>query len=86
MAVLTVPARFRRHLSADGTVGVLASAAGWVTGRILASLPAVPGVGGAAAVSLGLGELAGHVFGHGLTPWVAITAGGLFALLLDRRI
>lgn len=86
LAAVTMPARLRRHLAADGVAGMLASAAGWVTGRVLASLPAVPGVGGAAAVSVGLGELAGHVFGHGLTPWVAITVGGVFALVLDRQI
>lgn len=86
LAVVTVPARLRRHLSADGLAGALAAAAGWVTGRFLQALPKVPGVGGAVMVSLASGELAGHVFGHGLTPWVAVGAGGLFALALDRQI
>jgi hypothetical protein len=66
--------------------GVLAAAAGKVTGRVLAALPVVPGIGGAVLVSLGLGEAAGHIFGHGLAPWTTIVIGGIFALLLDRRI
>ena len=81
-----MPARLRRHLRADGAAGVLASAAGRVAGRVLAVRHLVPGVGGALMVSVGAGGFAGHVFGHGLTPWVAVTAGGMFALALDRRI
>ena len=73
-------------LRADGPAGVLADVAGWLTGRVLLSLPAVPGLAGAGMVSLGLGELAGHVFGHGLTPWVSVAVGGVFALMLDRRL
>jgi hypothetical protein len=61
-------------------------AAGAAVGRTLSVLHLVPGVAGGAVVSVGLGEIAGHVFGHGLTPWVALTLGGLFALALDRRI
>ena len=81
-----MPARLRRHLRADGAAGALASAAGWVTGRVLAVRHLVPGIGGALMVSLGAGGFAGHVFGHGLTPWVAVTVGGVFALVLDRKI
>lgn len=66
--------------------GSVADAAGHATGRFLASLPLVPGIAGAAMISLGAGELAGHLFGRGLTPWVALMVGGVFALLLDRRI
>ncbi len=46
----------------------------------------VPGIGGAAAVSAGLGGIAGHLFGHGLTPWVAATVAGVFALMIDRNL
>ena len=80
--MVAVPVRLR----GDGPLGAVAAAAGWLTGRVLLSLPAVPGLAGAAMVSVGLGELAGHVFGHGLTPWVAVITGGVFALLLDRKI
>jgi hypothetical protein len=86
VVAVPVPARFRRHLRPEGAAGVLAAAAGWVTGRVLLALPSVPGVAGAAMVSLGAGEFAGHVFGHGLAPWVGIVVGGVFALVLDRRI
>jgi hypothetical protein len=61
-------------------------AAGAAIGHVLSVRHLVPGIAGAAAVSLGLGEVAGHVFGHGLTPWVAVTLAGLFALALDRRL
>lgn len=82
---LSVPA-FRRHLSADGLLGALTSAAGAAAGRVLAVRHLVPGVAGGVMMSFGLGELAGHVFGHGLTPWVAVTVAGVFALALDRQI
>lgn len=85
MAVLSVPA-LRRRLRPRDAAGQLADAAGWTVGRALSLLPLLPGVGGAAMISAGSGEFAGHVFGHGLAPWVAVTVGGVFALLLDRRI
>lgn len=66
--------------------GSAADAAGRATGRFLASLPLVPGLAGAAVFSLGIGEIAGHLLGRGLTPWVALTVGGAFALWLDRKI
>lgn len=78
--------RRRRRLSLSSVAGPLADVAGWSVGRVLSLLPTVPGVAGAAMVSLGLGELAGHVFGHGLAPWVAITAGGAFALWLGSEV
>jgi hypothetical protein len=78
VAVLSIPAK--------RIAGPLADAAGSVTGRALSLLPLLPGLGGAAAVSLCAGELAGHLWGHGLTPWVAGLVGGAFALLLDRRV
>lgn len=86
MAILSVPALRRRLRPAGAAAGPLADAAGWTAGRVLALLPLVPGVGGAAMISVCAGEFAGHVFGHGLTPWVAGLVGGVFALLLDRRI
>jgi hypothetical protein len=70
----------------DALLGALATAAGKVTGRALRIAPTVPGVAGAAALSVCTGGLAGHVFGHGLTPWVAGLVGGVFLLLLDRRL
>lgn len=41
----------------------------------------LPGVAGAALVSAGGGQIAGHVFGRGVAPWVAITLAGVFVLL-----
>jgi hypothetical protein len=58
-------------------VSGLATLAG-VLVRVLRQV--LPGLLGAAAVSAGLGELAGHVFGHGLAPWVALLVAGVFAL------
>lgn len=75
-----------RHLSAAGVAGVLASAAGRAAGRVLSVRHLVPGVTGGVMVPLGTGEIAGHVFGHGLTPWVTLLAAGVFALVLDRRL
>jgi len=66
--------------------GRVAEAAGKLAGRVLRAAPAVPGLAGAGLVALGAGEVAGHVFGHGLAPWVASVTGGVFLLLLDRRI
>jgi hypothetical protein len=69
------------RLAARAVVG-----AGKVAGRVLRVAPTVPGLAGAALVSACGGEVTGHVFGHGLAPWVAGLAGGMFLLLLDRRI
>lgn len=66
--------------------GIAATAAGWLTGRTILALPSVPGLAGAALVSLGAGEVASHVFGHGLAPWVTVLVAGGFGLLRDRRI
>lgn len=76
----------RRHLSAAGLAGTLASAAGWLSGRVLSVRHLAPGVGGGALVSVGSGEVVGHVFGHGLALWVALTVAGVFALAIDRRL
>lgn len=40
----------------------------------------------AAAVSVGLGQLAGHVFGRGLAPWVALAVGGGFGLWMATEL
>jgi hypothetical protein len=74
------PGRLSRALD------VLADVAGRVTGRVLAVAPSVPGLAGAVMVSAAAGEVASHVFGHGLAPWVGIGVGGVFGLLWDRRI
>ena len=66
--------------------GRAAELAGKATGRVMALLPTVPGLAGAAMASVCTGELAGHVFGHGLAPWVAGLVGSVFLLLLDRRL
>lgn len=86
--VASLPAvRLRTRLpSFAGLAGVLADAAGTVTGTFLRLKRLVPGLAGGAGLSVGLGEGAGHVFGHGLTPWVALTVAGVFALALDRRL
>ena len=63
-------------------LGTAAAAAG----TALRGWRIVPGVAGAAAVSVAIGELTGHLFGHGLTPWVALLAGGAFALLFGTEV
>lgn len=86
MAAFPVPALVRRHLSAGGLAGALASAAGWVTGRVLLSLPAVPGLAGAAGVSYGLAAVA-HGLAHRIPELPAgLLVAGVFLLLLDRQI
>jgi len=64
----------------------LATAAGTLLRAGRGPVRALPGLAAAAAVSVGLGELAGHVFGRGLAPWVALTAGGVFALRLAAEL
>lgn len=85
MATLFAPA-LRRHFSADGIAGAVASAAGWVSGRLLASGRSLPSLTGAALVSACTGGIAGHVFGHGLTPWVGGLVGGLFLLWIGTEL
>lgn len=76
----------RRRDWRDALFAGVAEVAGKVAGRVLSVLPTVPGLGGAAMVSVCAGGLAGHVFGHGLSPWVGGLTGGVFLLLLDRRL
>lgn len=71
----------RRQLL-PGLLGSLATAAGTAV-RWSMSLP---GLLGAAGMSVAAGEIIGHVFGHGLTPWVALAVGAGFALRLDWRL
>jgi hypothetical protein len=47
---------------------------------------ALPGIAGAAAVSVGLGEVAGHVFGHHLAPWVALLTAGVLLMWVGYEI
>jgi hypothetical protein len=47
---------------------------------------ALPGVLGMAAVSVGAGELAGHIFGRGLSPWVGLVVAGGFALVAGAEV
>ena len=89
MAAVTVPgparlASLRARLGAAASSA--AEVAGRVTGRALGFRRAVPGLAGAAGLSVAVGEVASHVFGHGLAPWVGLGAGSVFALLADRRI
>jgi hypothetical protein len=86
LAAFPVPVALRRRLRDWLAPTPIPEAAGHVIGRTLSLLPLVPGIGGAAMISLGTGEFAGHVFGHGLAPWVALAVGGVFALFLDRKI
>lgn len=81
-----LPVRLRRHLSGDGIAGAVASAAGWASGRVLASGRSLPSLAGAVLVSVCAGGFAGHVFGHGLTPWVAGVVGGVFLLWIGTEI
>ena len=40
----------------------------------------------AAAAAIGLGQLAGHIWGRGLAPWVALFVAGVFGLQLAREL
>jgi len=46
----------------------------------------LPGLAGAALVSVGVGELAGHVFGHGLAPWTSLALAGGFLLWIGAAL
>lgn len=81
-----VAAHGRRRDWRNAVLGGLAVAAGKLAGHALRVRRTVPGVAGAAAVSVCAGGLAGHVFGHGLAPWTGGLVGGVFLLLLDRRL
>jgi hypothetical protein len=40
----------------------------------------------AAAISVGAGEMAGHVFGRGLAPWAGLTVAGGFGLWIAAEL
>lgn len=61
-------------------------AAIWAGTAVRVGRQVLPGVAGAAAVSVGLGELAGHLWGHGIAPWVALPLGGMFALWFGAEV
>lgn len=67
-------------------LGTAAVGLGRLIGVARLAVPFVPGTAGAAGLSLAVGEIAGHVFGHGLSPWVALLAGALFCLRIDGRV
>ena len=55
--------------------------------RVLRGLMRVlPGVAGAALVSVGLGQLAGHVFHRGLSAWVTCAVAGAFLLKIGAEV
>lgn len=85
MAVLS-PARPGLRAAWDAVAGRAADLVGHATGRVLAWSRTVPGIGGAAGLSVCAGELAGHVFGHGVAPWAGGLVGSVFLLMLDRRL
>lgn len=60
-------------------------AAHWA-GLAVRGLRALFGPAAAAAVSVGLGQLAGHVFGRGLAPWVTLTLLGGFGLWVAAEL
>jgi len=76
--------RWRRRLLR--VADTAATPAGTAVGRSLASLPLLPGILGAIGLSIAAGEIAGHVFGHGLAPWVGLAVSCMFGLLLDRKL
>lgn len=87
MAAITAGGeRAERRKVLPEVAGAIADASGWLSGRVLALTPSLPGLAGAAGVSVCAGFAASHVFGHGLAPWVGGLVGSVFALLLDRRI
>lgn len=47
---------------------------------------AAPGLAGAAGIAVGLGQVAGHVFGRGLTWWVAAAIGGAFLVRIGAEV
>jgi hypothetical protein len=73
----------RNHMTAAVRAAVIAGTVVRIMrplGRIL------PGLVGAAAVSVGLGQVAGSVFRHGLALWVGLVVGGCFALWFGAEI
>ena len=73
------------RLRYGATVSAAVRAAAWA-GTAVRAARALFGPAAAAAVSAGIGELAGHVFGRGLAPWVALALGGAFGLWMAREL
>lgn len=46
----------------------------------------LPGLAGAALVSLGAGMVVGHVFGHGLALWAVLALSGGFILVFSAEM
>jgi hypothetical protein len=85
VTTLAVPARAARSVLTP-LLAVVVVGCGHVLRVSRLAVPFVPGVGGAAGFSVALGEVAGHVFGHGLALWVALLTGSVFLLAMDRQI
>lgn len=49
-------------------------------------LPAVPGLASGVLASVGGGEVIGHVFGRGLSPWCAIVIGAVYLARLGSEL
>jgi hypothetical protein len=46
----------------------------------------LPGMTGAACVSVAAGAIAGHIWHRGLWPWVSLAVAGAFALWIGREM
>ena len=79
-----LPASWRKVL--HGWADAAARPAGVVVGRALRWSAAVPGVAGAAAVSIGAAMIVHGVFHQVPGVGVAAAVGGLFCLLMDRNL
>lgn len=53
-------------------------------GRLFARM--FPGLAGAALAAVGAGQLVGHVFGHGVAPWVACCVAAVFLLRMGSEL
>lgn len=74
-----------RDLRARGRklLGAAAAAAG---SALRVAKPAAHGYLGAAAISVGAGEFASHVFHHGLAPWLTLLVAGLFSMWFGAEL
>jgi hypothetical protein len=76
--------RLRGHLRALGRRGALAVAG--PAGTLVRWSASVPGVAGAAGVTIGAAMIVHGVFGQVPELGAALAVGGVFGLLMDRRI
>jgi hypothetical protein len=86
MTAAAVPARARFAEARQRLMIRVAVAAGTAVRVVRGPARSLPGLGGAAGFSVGVGEIAGHVFGHGLAPWVGLAVGSVFALWLGAEL